>query len=108
MQLHLTTSGSERFESWLSQPTQPSVHAIRVVFITRMYFTRLYHPERLQKMMEAEASEVEAGLAQLHQQLSQITVKGGINSLALELRIELLSSVARWLERCIETGGGLQ
>ncbi len=106
-QLHITPSGAERFDTWLAQPTQPSVHAIRVEFITRMYFTRLYQPDSLKNMMEAEAMEVKAGLAQLRQQLSRTSSEQGINNLALELRIELLSSVARWLDRCIETGGGL-
>ncbi len=99
-QLHISASGAERFEAWLRQPTKPSVHSIRVEFITRLYFTQLYYPECTQGMIEAQAQVVNGGLGQLKQQLARIAEGQSTNRLALELRVELLESVARWLQRC--------
>jgi DNA-binding PadR family transcriptional regulator len=100
-QLELSTSGVERFEAWLFRPTRPSVHAIRVEFITRLYFTRLYHPMRLQGMVKSQAKVVKAGLDQLQKQLDKLPEDQAYSRLALELRVELLSSVDRWLDRCL-------
>ncbi len=100
-QLQLTASGAERFEAWLARPTAPSVHAIRVEFITRLYFIRLYHPDRSPELVRTQAQVVKASLAQLQQQLAKLPAEQEINRVALELRLELLSSVGRWLERCL-------
>ncbi len=107
-QLELTAPGRQRFESWLAQPSKPSVHAIRVEFITRLYFVQLYHPEWVEGMIEAQASVVRAGLAELNNQLEKIPGGADINRLGIELRLELLGSVYHWLERCKQEsiGGG--
>jgi PadR family transcriptional regulator AphA len=100
-QLQITELGSKRFEAWLTQPTRPSVHAIRVEFITRLYFTQIYYPMRLQGMVKAQAKVVKAGLDELGKQLDELPEDQAFNRLALELRVELLNSVSRWLERCL-------
>ncbi len=96
--LRMSAAGTKRFEDWLAQPTKPSVHAIRVEFITRLYFTQLYHPERTEDLVDAQSKRIQAGLSQLTEQLEQLPDERNVNRLALELRVELLSSVARWLE----------
>ena len=102
LQLHITPRGVERFEAWLQQPTKPSVHALRVEFITRLYFTRLYWPERVEEMIKTQLEVVAAGLDQLNLQLVKIHDEQTIKWLALEMRLELLASVSHWLERCLE------
>lgn len=98
--LNITSTGLERFEAWLAQPTRPSVHAIRVEFITRLYFTQRYFPGRTQEMIQDQVEVVTAGLAQLRQQLLKLPNEQAYDRLALELRMELLSSVIHWLEGC--------
>ncbi len=100
--LQLSALGKARFETWLAQPTNPSVHAIRVEFITRLYFTRLYYPERVYEMIQAQTRTVQGGIDQLHQQLDCIEQAQTFNHLALELRLELLESVVSWLAHCQE------
>lgn len=102
-QLQLTNAGAERFDTWLAQPTNPSVHAIRVEFITRLYFTRLYYPERSLEMIDAQITVVEGGISRLKQQLASLPERQLFNRLALELRVELLISVERWLKGCSQT-----
>ena len=100
--LRISGSGLERFETWLALPTRSSVHAIRVEFITRLYFTQLYFPARTQAMIQTQAEMVRTDLSQLKQQLEKYPDKQAINRMALELRIELLSSVTHWLDSCRE------
>ncbi len=99
-QLHISALGRERFEAWLRHPTRPSVHALRVEFITRLYFTRLYFPEQLDEMISNQVEVVKTNLAQLSQQLDDLTEQSTVNTLALELRIDLLTSALRWLGHC--------
>lgn len=99
-QLQITTSGSKRFEAWLAQPTKPSVHAIRVEFITRLYFTQQYYPERSQDMILAQVQVVKASLIRLKKQLATLSDTQIYDRLALELRIKLMSSVLEWMKEC--------
>src|SRR5574342_83662 len=45
--LHMTPQGRKRFLDWLEAPTGGSTRAIRLEFVTRLYFMRLYMPEKL-------------------------------------------------------------
>jgi PadR family transcriptional regulator AphA len=104
-QLSITTAGIKRFKAWLARPNRASVHAIRVEFITRLYFTQLYYPERVREMILDQAESVESGLERLQKQLEQVPADQPFCRLALELRKELLRSVALWLEKCMPDTG---
>jgi DNA-binding PadR family transcriptional regulator len=100
--LQITDTGLGRFESWLDQPTKSSVHAIRVEFVTRLYFMQLYYPQNTPDMIRVQIDVVNAGLNQLHEDLADLPDGQTFNRLALELRIKLLSSVISWLNGCRE------
>jgi len=102
-QLQLTSMGRERFETWLSQPTRSSVHAIRVEFITRLYFSQCYFPERLQVMIRDQVDAVKTVAASLQRKLEKTGEIPAHNRLSLMLRLEILDSVIRWLEGCSQT-----
>ena len=95
--LKITDSGAERFESWLNKPTQSSVHAIRVEFVTRLYFIQMYYPDKVQEMMRSQIEEVNDRINQLHQSLTNLPSDQIFNRLGLDLRIRLLGSVISWL-----------
>jgi len=99
-ELRITSAGSKRFESWLNQPTQNSVHAIRVEFTTRLYFTQFFFPEKIQEMIRLQIEAVYVGVNQLQEDLLNLPVEQAFNRLALDLRINLLRSVISWLEEC--------
>jgi len=101
-QLQITESGSARFESWLNKPTKSSVHAIRVEFITRLYFMQQYYPQKTKEMIKVQVEVVNSGINQLHENLSNIPDSQVFDRLALELRINLLKSVISWLNECLE------
>ena len=62
----------------------------------------MYWPERLDEMIKTQLQVVEAGLDRLSRQLAKIPDQQAIKRLALELRLELLTSVTHWLKRCLE------
>jgi DNA-binding PadR family transcriptional regulator len=99
-QLMLTEEGKKHFESWLETPTRCSVHAIRVEFVTRLYFAQLYDPESCQGMITDQLVEVDRGLKQLKTIKGNLPEDQAFNRLALDLRINLLTSIGSWLEDC--------
>ena len=103
--LKITETGAERFRSWLDRSTPCSVHAIRVEFITRLYFMRLYYPQNIPDMILAQGDVINLGLSHLRAELTSLPDSQISNRLALELRIELLNSVLLWLDRCNQIFG---
>ncbi len=63
--LKITAAGRRRFEEWLETPSGSSVRAIRVEFVTRLYFAQKYFPEMIPVMIEAEAAGIDTVLARL-------------------------------------------
>jgi DNA-binding PadR family transcriptional regulator len=100
--LHITESGMARFETWLDHPTTSSVHAIRVEFITRLYFVKLYTPQKIQEMIRVQTAMVNEGVNELQEDLANLPEGQVVNRLALELRTKLLNSVISWLNECAE------
>src|SRR4030043_498644 len=104
-QLCITESGKRRFEDWLNHPTKSSVHAIRVEFVTRLYFMQLYYPQNTQDMIGVQIEIVNAEILLLQKDLADLPSARLFNRLALELRIKLLISVISWLkESCVMFG----
>jgi DNA-binding PadR family transcriptional regulator len=100
--LHITGAGKERFEDWLDTPTKPSVHAIRVEFISRLYFMQIYYPQKVLKMINSQVDVVAEGLSQQEENLRNLPDNQRFNRLALELRIKLLRSLISWLKESYE------
>ena len=98
----LTPKGAEHFQSWLKLPSGSSGRAIRIEFLTRMYFAQQVNYELVRKLLDAQMAEVRSGLERLHAQRNQIPSNQVINALSLDLRIRQLSSILIWLEECAE------
>jgi DNA-binding PadR family transcriptional regulator len=98
--LTITPAGRSHFEAWLETPTGSSVRAIRLEFITRLYFTQRLNPERTLPMLDTQTIEVQKTLARL--EASQAALPGGqiFNRLSLQLRIQQLKSIVDWLDEC--------
>ena len=103
--LQITQSGSERFITWLNKPTRSSVHAIRVEFVTRLYFMQRTYPQNIREMIRLQTDMVNEGLFQLDESLANIPDSQIFDRLALELRIKLLKSVISWLNECSDVFG---
>ncbi|OGN99064.1 MAG: hypothetical protein A2Z71_09675 [Chloroflexi bacterium RBG_13_50_21] len=100
---HLNESGLHRFSTWLDTPTKCSVHAIRVEFITRLYFIHLYQPSKILEAIRLQTREVQVGLLRLEEMHLSLPEEQIFNYLALDLRIKFLRSIISWLDECLET-----
>jgi len=99
-QYHLTDLGRQRFETWLHAPNGCSVRAIRVEFITRLFFARARNTKLAQSLIEDQIAAVHTGLRQLKNNLLENPDDQVINSLGLDLRLRQLQSVLGWLTEC--------
>jgi DNA-binding PadR family transcriptional regulator len=95
---HLTGQGRARFEKWMETPTGSSVRAIRVEFITRLYFARLQNPDLAARLILVQMDETRLGLERLRRKLENLPPEQLFNRLGLELRVRQLNSVLDWLE----------
>jgi DNA-binding PadR family transcriptional regulator len=98
--LQITDPGRTRFITWLMQPTKSSVHAIRVEFVTRLYFLSKYYPDKTQELIRVQIDTVNIGLIALHEDMAKLLDSEIFERLALDLRIKLLNSSIIWLEEC--------
>lgn len=96
----LTAEGRMRFTDWLNQPSKCSVHAIRVEFLTRLYFTQLFYPHQTQEIIRSQIEVVENGVDDMQGVLDALPTRQVFDRLAVELRIELLKSLVAWLKGC--------
>jgi PadR family transcriptional regulator, regulatory protein AphA len=93
----LTSPGRARLEAWLSHPTGSSVRAIRVEFITRLYFASLLGSDLPAKLLDAQRSETRLGLARLEKLYQGLPEVETYNRLSLALRIRQLQAVLDWI-----------
>jgi PadR family transcriptional regulator, regulatory protein AphA len=96
----VTSAGRRRFEDWLSAPTEPSAHAIRVEFLTRLFFALAISPGSAQSLIDQQIANTQEGLAQLQTLLDELPPEQTFNWLGLEFRVQQLTSVIAWLDNC--------
>jgi PadR family transcriptional regulator, regulatory protein AphA len=101
--LNITPQGRRRFEAWLETPTESSVRAIRLEFVTRLYFAQKLARERIQPMLAAQATEIQNMLARLEASRAVLPEEQIFNRLSLQLRIQQLTSILDWLDECRQT-----
>ena len=94
---HLTAEGRARFERWLKAPCGSSVKAVRVDFLTRLYFARQKESALAIELVDEQIAAIRHGLDQLQTTNPASAVPTTINNLGMELRIRQLSSVLDWL-----------
>jgi PadR family transcriptional regulator, regulatory protein AphA len=98
LRFSLTPTGRERWEIWLRHPTGSSVRAIRVEFITRLYFASFFEKDLPAELLRAQREETRAGLERL-QRIEQSLPEGKIyNRLSIALRIRQLQAVLDWID----------
>jgi DNA-binding PadR family transcriptional regulator len=95
----LTTTGRERCERWLGQPSICSARAIRVDFLTRLYFIDRCYPDKRPAIISNQLQVLHSGLERLQKQLELVDDSQHYNRLGLELRICQLLAIQTWLEK---------
>jgi DNA-binding PadR family transcriptional regulator len=99
-ELRLTTAGRERFETWLAALSACSVRAIRVEFMTRLYFLHTRNPQAALAMIDAQIAALQSHLTHLLRRMEGLPENQTFNRLGMSLRISQLETLVAWLESC--------
>jgi DNA-binding PadR family transcriptional regulator len=100
--LRMTPQGRKRFLAWLEAPSGGSTRAIRLELITRLYFLRLYMPEKLAQAFDQQRIEAKTHIQRLENMHAALASEEIYNRMSLELRLKQLESVLEWLDECQE------
>jgi DNA-binding PadR family transcriptional regulator len=98
--LRMTEQGRKRFLDWLETPSGGSTRAIRMEFVTRLYFIRLYMPEKLAPAFERQRNEARTHINRLEITRSDLPGDQIYNRMSLDLRLKQLGVVLEWLDEC--------
>ena len=98
--LVLSPAGGKRFEHWLRKPTPASVRAIRIEFLTRLYFARTQDTQFAQELIEDQKHSLMKDVKRLQQIYDKMPQSQILNQLSLHLRTRELQSCLAWLEDC--------
>ena len=101
--LQITDAGRRRFEEWLQTPSGSSVHAIRLEFITRLYFAQKLFPDLVPTIIEDQAADINSALTRLELSRPKIPLEQTFNRLSLDLRLQQLRAVREWVIQCRQT-----
>jgi DNA-binding PadR family transcriptional regulator len=96
----LTPLGRRRFDEWLRLPAEPSARAIRVEFLTRLYFTYVTNPQAARRLIDVQIAATEEGVAHLAETMNDLSSEQVFNRLGLDLRLRQLKSIVEWLTEC--------
>ena len=98
--LHMTPQGCKRFMDWLESPSGGSTRAIRMEFVTRLYFLHIYMPEKLMQAFERQRADTEKHIQRLEKTRAELPNEQIYNRMSLEMRLEQLRTVLEWLDDC--------
>ena len=98
--LHMTAQGRKNFLDWLDTPNGGSTRAIRMEFITRLYFINMYFPEKITRTFEQQRTEAETHVQRLEKTLRDLPAEQIYNRISLEMRLKQLHVVLEWLDEC--------
>jgi len=98
--LHITPRGRERFLVWLDTPSGGSTRAIRLEFVTRLYFLLQYYPEKIGLAFDRQKQETNTHIQRLEQIESELPTDQIYNRISLDLRLMQLRTVLAWLDNC--------
>lgn len=96
--LSLTPAGRRRFEAWLRAPTGPSARALRVDFLTRLYFAERLDPMLAHEIIDSQLAVTRDGVERLSQQREAQRGQELVAELSDDLRLRHLKLVIEWLE----------
>jgi DNA-binding PadR family transcriptional regulator len=98
--LRMTPQGCKRFLDWLDTPSGGSTRAIRMEFVTRLYFLHMYMPEKLMQAFERQRAEAEKHIQRLEKTRAELPGEQIYNRMSLDMRLEQLKTVLEWLDDC--------
>lgn len=101
-ELHITDQGRRNFLTWLETPNGGSTRAIRMEFVTRLYFLKMYFPKRIPQAFEQQRAEAKTHIKRLEKTLNDLPEDQLYNRMSLEMRLKQLYLALDWLDECEE------
>lgn len=98
--LQITPTGRQYFTKWLHAQSGGSIRAIRMEFLTRLYFTNITEPENIALLFEKQRLETEKHIQRLEGMLQTLPPGQTVNRMSLEMRVRQLNLVLIWLKDC--------
>jgi DNA-binding PadR family transcriptional regulator len=96
--LQMTAQGRKNFLNWLDAPSGGSTRAIRMEFITRLYFLKLFFPKKIAKAFAQQRAEADSHIQRLEKTLAELPADQIYNRMSLEMRLKQLRFVREWLD----------
>lgn len=100
--LSITPEGSEKFESWLAEPSDCSSRIMRLEFISRLFFASSRDPLAAEDILLNQKAKVERELDNHRRLLEALAPDDGFNRLSVEFRIGQLEAQSTWLATKVE------
>lgn len=94
---YLSDAGRQRFETWLASLSACSVRAIRVEFITRLYFLYARNPKLASAAIQAQVNALQTDIARLKARMPGAGPQQMFNHMGMALRIRQLEVLAETL-----------
>ena len=95
--LSMTAQGRRRFSKWLATPNGGSTRAIRMEFVTRLYFLQALMPDRVNSAIQQQTGEATLHLERLKEARAALSAAQVYSRMSLDLRIKQLDVVLEWL-----------
>lgn len=96
----LTAAGKRRFEAWMSSISACSVRAIRIEFMTRLYFQHARNPTDALEAIETQTEALQTHIVRLKSRLSNLDSQRIFNCMGMSLRIHQLEALVESLNDC--------
>lgn len=96
----LTAAGKRRFEVWMLSISPCSVRAIRVEFMTRLYFLYTRNPADALEAIQVQTEALQAYIVRLKERLNNIDSQQIFNRMGMSLRIRQLEVLVESLNEC--------
>ncbi len=95
--LRITAQGRRRFMHWLKEETAQNARAIRLEFLTRLYFSNRYTPADTRAIFTNQYSAVSRNLERLERLRLGLPDNQSYNLLSLDLRVRQLKLIREWM-----------
>jgi DNA-binding PadR family transcriptional regulator len=98
--LMMTDQGRQRFLDWLGATSGGSTRAIRLEFVTRLYFLQMYMPEKIPDTFERQSREAADYLHRLEKTFAELSEDQIYNRMSIMLRLKQMHLILAWLQDC--------
>ena len=94
--LRLTAQGRRRFDDWMGEVSL-NARSIRLEFLTRLYFARLYQPDKVASIHQAQWDATSAAIARLERLVANLPPGQQFNRFSLNLRLRQMELIREWM-----------